>query len=83
MTRTQNRQERWRERNLLKLWAQAVGRSAVLRGLIKKPGHCVGCGGPGPVEAHHSNHGDPLRVIWLCRTCHKRTRRDEQHGGSQ
>lgn len=83
MRSPQTRQERWRQRNPLKHWAHAATRSAVLRGLIEKPDHCEDCGRACTVEAHHSNHRDPLRVAWLCRKCHKRLHRGEQRGATQ
>jgi hypothetical protein len=66
------RQTAWRDRNPMKVWAHAATRSALRRGLITKPDRCEGCSKPGPLEAHHHDHRDPLRIAWLCRKCHKR-----------
>lgn len=66
------RQERWRQRNPEKHWAHSATRSAVRYGLISRPDRCDCCGAPGPVEAHHPDHRDPLEVVWLTRKCHKR-----------
>jgi len=38
------------------------------RGKLQQQG-CEDCGGP-EAEMHHSDYGQPLRVIWLCRLCH-------------
>lgn len=64
-----SRQQAWRERNPLAIWAHAATRSAIRRGLIV-PQPCEVCGAK--AEAHHPDHADPLRVQWLCRIHHKR-----------
>lgn len=76
-------QERWRKRNPLAVWAHSATRSAIRRGLIVKPDRCECCGQPGPVEAHHPDHHDPLRVIWLRKACHKRLHAGERRRASQ
>lgn len=70
--RKPSRQERWRQRHPLAYWAHSATRSAIRRGLLLRPDRCECCGEPGPVEAHHPDHHDPLRVVWLTRRCHKR-----------
>lgn len=35
--------------------------------LTKEP--CINCGSP-EVFAHHEDYGEPLKVMWVCRTCH-------------
>lgn len=66
-----SRQERWAQRNPSKRWAHSATRSAVYHGLLTKPDICECCGEPGPVEAHHPDYRNPLRVVWLRRSCHK------------
>lgn len=63
-------QKRWHARNPWASWAHNATRSAVRRGLLT-PQPCEHCGAE-KVEAHHPDHRDPLRVVWLCRACHKR-----------
>ena len=63
------RQERWRERNPIASWAHMATRSAIRRGLLRKR-PCQQCGEPN-AEGHHPDYKTPLRVIWLCRACHK------------
>lgn len=70
--RTLTRQERWRQRHPTASWAHMATRSALRRGLLVKPDRCECCGEVGAVEAHHPDHRDPLRVVWLLRKCHKR-----------
>src|SRR3990167_5954890 len=36
---------------------------------ITKPNKCLSCENT-KVEAHHNNYKFPLKVIWLCKTCH-------------
>lgn len=62
-------QQRWRDRNPLATWAHSATRGAIRRGLIQvQP--CEECAAE-KAEAHHPDHRDPLRVVWLCRRCHK------------
>lgn len=76
----QTRQEKWRERNPVATWAHSATRSAIRRGIIQ-PEPCSVCGEP-KAEAHHPDHREPLRVIWLCRPCHKAEhRRMKLEGG--
>ena len=44
----------------------------VARGTIVKPKCCAECGARADLEAHHSDYGKPLDVLWVCRTCHER-----------
>jgi hypothetical protein len=49
-------------------YAHAVTTHAINTGyLIREP--CAFCGNL-PSEAHHPDYGTPLRVIWLCSSCH-------------
>lgn len=72
----QTPQERWRARNPLAHWAHVATRTAIRLGLIQRE-PCAECGAE-DAEAHHPDHRDPLRVVWLCRRDHKaRHRRGE------
>ncbi len=73
-----NRQEAWRDRNPLAIWAHGATRSAIRRGLLS-PQPCEICGAT--AEAHHPDHADPLRVQWLCRIHHKRLHAMLRKGG--
>jgi uncharacterized protein YlaI len=56
--------------------AQAAAMSeywkALRSGLLVRPDHCESCRKPGRVDGHHSSYSEPLRVTWLCRSCHRR-----------
>ena len=42
-------------------------------GKIKKPECCQHCNKKtADLETHHNDYSDPLKVIWLCKTCHKK-----------
>ena len=53
---------------------------AVAKGVLVNPGRCETCGGSPPprrdggssIEAHHDDYNFPLRVRWLCKSCHAR-----------
>jgi len=76
------RQARWRDRNPMKVWAQAALRSAVKRGLVERQ-PCKVCGSL-DADAHHADYSKPADVVWLCRLHHKaehrRMRCERAHG---
>lgn len=42
---------------------------------IERPKHCEKCERKSKVQGHHTDYGQPLKVIWLCQGCHT-----EAHG---
>lgn len=68
-------QQKWAERNPLKVWCHRATESAIRRGLLIRPDKCDKCGAIGPVDAHHDpdRYGEPINGIagFFCRTCHK------------
>jgi len=60
---------KWQAANPEKKRAQRILKQAVKNGEIKKQ-LCANCGNEN-TEAHHPDHSKPLKVIWLCRSCHK------------
>ena len=36
------------------------------------PKLCSMCGSLKNLEAHHINYDDPMKIIWLCRICHRK-----------
>ncbi len=57
--------------------AQSMIRYQVAAGKIQRPEICEQCGAAGKIEAAHYNYEEPLRVRWLCCSCHRRW--DKQH----
>jgi|SRR5690554_810910 hypothetical protein len=45
--------------------------NAIKKGILERPDACAWCGKKGPVEGHHGDYAEPLKVLWLCRSCHK------------
>jgi len=53
--------------------AQSLLRYHIQAGHIVRPTTCEECGVTGrPIEGAHFNYDEPLRVRWLCRSCHRR-----------
>ena len=53
--------------------AQSLLRYHVLAGNIVRPTNCEECGaGDRRIEAAHYDYDEPLRVRWLCVSCHRR-----------
>lgn len=60
--------------------ARGLLKTAVVRGKVKKPTRCDGCGSETPkakLHGHHEDYGRPLDVSWLCPACHGLTWRKE------
>lgn len=43
---------------------------AVHNGKIKRPEQCENCLTPCTPDGHHNNYSKPLKVSWLCKSCH-------------
>lgn len=50
--------------------SRAIFRKAIRDGDIVRQENCELCNSDIQVEAHHSDYAKPLRVVWLCRSCH-------------
>ena len=44
--------------------------SAVSSNVIRKPKKCSQCKRIAVLHGHHENYAQPLKVLWLCRSCH-------------
>jgi superfamily II helicase len=60
----------WRAANKVKKAAHNAVQQAVKSGVLVKPDDCQQCGTNGPLDAHHDDYNHPLKVEWLCRSCH-------------
>lgn len=61
--------------------AQRLVRYCVVIGLLERPVTCEECGSTGQaIEAAHHNYDEPVRIRWLCRSCHRRwDKREPKH----
>ena len=62
--------------------AQSLIRYHVDAGNIQRPKTCEECGATGRIEAAHFNYDEPLRVRWLCCSCHRRWDKREPKNGT-
>ena len=44
---------------------------AIKKGILKRQ-PCVKCGKTKKIHGHHPDYSKPLKVIWLCVSCHKK-----------
>ena len=72
--------KKWKGDNYASTLAQASVYQALKRGIIAKPSRCQvrRCTSKGPLEGHHYSYDNPLAVLWICRSHHKRL-----HAGKQ
>jgi hypothetical protein len=66
------RKSAWRRANPEKRAAQAKVLRAVKNGTLVKPDRCTKCRRATRLEGHHEDYTQPLVVIWLCSSCHRR-----------
>lgn len=83
--RSRKSARKWMDRNPERLRVIRAGMAAVARaiknGVLVRPTSCERCGGPGPIEAAHSDYSQRLAVSWLCRPCHRMWDRREPKSG--
>ena len=51
---------------------RATVSNALKSGRLVRPDRCEQCQSIGTVEAAHEDYSQPLKVRWLCRSCHRR-----------
>jgi len=60
-------------------------KTAINNGTLVRPSQCQKCGATGSkgagnqIEGHHPDYSQPLKVEWLCRSCHMRLYRSGNH----
>lgn len=60
-------------KNPSKINARRVVEAAIKAGVLAKPEACSSCGKKDcRIEAHHEDHTKPLKVTWLCVSCHRK-----------
>lgn len=62
---------KWKTKNKEKVNAENKLRRAIIAGKVNKPEKCEICGKITKLEAHHQDYSQPLKVQFLCMTCHK------------
>lgn len=61
----------WTKRNPDKVMAHKLVKSALHIGFLTRPNECSQCARETRVFAHHDDYSEPLKVRWLCGSCHK------------
>lgn len=56
-----------------KVHARRELNKAVRAGALIRPSNCQNCFASGRIEGHHTDYGQPLEVVWLCKACHSET----------
>lgn len=62
--------KRWRERNALARAAHVIFNSAIRAGEVSRPSRCSKCNAECIPHGHHDDYTKPLKVRWLCASCH-------------
>lgn len=65
----------WLNRDKAKV--KYIVKKAIEAGILKKPTGCEICGGEGRINGHHENYSYPLKVLWICSSCHKKIHNDK------
>ena len=60
-----------KERYPERIKAREMVSKALKSGKLIKPLPCGSCGLHLNLEAHHEDYNQPLKVIWLCKVCHR------------
>lgn len=63
----------WQKNNPEKVRARNKLRLALLQGKVVKSITCSSCNENKRLSAHHNDYSEPLKVVWLCSSCHKLT----------
>lgn len=61
----------WRQEHPDRVSASLKLRNAVSKGEIVKPKLCQDCKLEKRLCGHHEDYLKPLKVVWLCNSCHK------------
>ena len=64
--------DEWKKTHKIEFLAQRKVQRAVKSGKITRPDLCSICGRKTKLQAHHTDYSQPLNVIWLCPSCHKK-----------
>ncbi len=53
-----------------KATARRITNDMIKRGELTRASHCERCSLQYKTVAHHTDYGNPLKVVWLCNACH-------------
>ncbi len=73
--RLYERRKEYHLRNKGKDKARCATFYAIKTGKLRRPKICPLCKRIGMVEAHHKDYSKPLRVSWMCKSCHSLSHR--------
>ena len=63
-------QRNYRRSNPIKYGAHKMVKNHVRDGKMQAPDNCECCGAGKKLHAHHDDYAKPLKVRWLCASCH-------------
>lgn len=63
-----------------KYQARTTANNAIRDGRLARGTNCYFCGSDYRLEMHHPDYSQPLRVYWLCLTCHRKLDNMEKIG---
>lgn len=66
----------WKSKNPDAIKAHWLVNKAIKGGEICVPKFCEKCKGQYILNAHHDDYHQPLKIVWLCHSCHKRLHLD-------
>lgn len=61
----------WSKKNPEKVTAHRLANSALKNGFIQIKNACEACGAESKLEMHHEDYSKPLKVKFLCKSCHR------------
>ena len=61
----------WQQEHPDRVMAMKSLQYAIKTGKIAKPVSCQDCGRITHLSGHHTDYSKPLKVVWLCSSCHK------------
>ena len=61
----------WQQEHPDRVRASRELQYAVQTGKVIKPLLCESCGREKKLSGHHEDYSKPLKVVWLCSSCHK------------
>jgi len=67
---------KWKKENPEAIAAYKVVKNAIAIGVLQRPCKCELCKSEGLIDCHHMDYSEPLKGLFLCRSCHRRFHRE-------